>query len=231
MVHPVLRIPPSVPAATADNSEISSEAWISHLRPDRRPRRRPGVSVLRTRAGDAEACIPPTRWSRYLRVTIMRGKAQVVYRVDKHKTLAQESLVTTVRGRALVTVATRVGAGGGPAAHSHRVRRVRSFAALAREVGAAVERDGRGLRLTASGQAYSVMPGHPRPARGGARAARGDRDRKRGRVRVRGQPPRGITAARRAAGVLAHHPTVDLASRWAAASGGGACSPRTSPTW
>lgn len=88
-----------------------------------------------------------------------------------------------------------------------------ALSALAREVRVPlVERDGRGLRLTASGQAYSV---YARTILGlhdeGLAAARGDRDPERGRVRVAATSTAGeylLPAV--LACFLAHHPGVDL---------------------
>jgi DNA-binding transcriptional LysR family regulator len=88
-----------------------------------------------------------------------------------------------------------------------------ALSALAREVRVPlVERDGRGLRLTASGQAYSV---YARAILGlheeGLAAARGDQDPERGRVRVAATATAGeylLPAV--LAGFLSHHPGVDL---------------------
>src|SRR5713101_5092480 len=99
-----------------------------------------------------------------------------------------ELVMTTVaRLRALVTVADA----GSVRQAARRLTVTESavssaLSALAREVRVPlVERDGRGLRLTASGQAYS---GYARAILGlheeGLAAARGDRDPERGRVRV-----------------------------------------------
>lgn len=88
-----------------------------------------------------------------------------------------------------------------------------ALSALAREVRVPlVERDGRGLRLTASGQAYSV---YARAILGlheeGLAAARGDLDPERGRVRVAATATAGeylLPAV--LASFLSHHPRVDL---------------------
>jgi len=88
-----------------------------------------------------------------------------------------------------------------------------ALSALAREVRVPlVERDGRGLRLTASGQAYSdyaraILGLHEE----GLAAARGDRDPERGRVRVAATATAGeylLPAV--LASFLSHHPGVDL---------------------
>jgi len=123
--------------------------------------------------------------------------------------------VTTVaRLRALVTVADA----GSVREAARRLTVTESavsaaLSALAREVRAPlVERDGRGLRLTASGQAYSV---YARAILGlheeGLAAARGDRDPERGRVRVAATATAGeylLPAV--LASFLSHHPGVDL---------------------
>jgi LysR family transcriptional regulator, low CO2-responsive transcriptional regulator len=123
--------------------------------------------------------------------------------------------VTTVaRLRALVTVADA----GSVREAARRLTVTESavsaaLSALAREVRAPlVERDGRGLRLTASGQAYSV---YARAILGlheeGLSAARGDRDPERGRVRVAATATAGeylLPAV--LASFLSHHPGVDL---------------------
>src|SRR5260370_3936190 len=88
-----------------------------------------------------------------------------------------------------------------------------ALSALAREVRVPlVERDGRGLRLTASGQAYSA---YARAILGlheeGLAAARGDRDPERGRVRVAAVSTAGeylLPAA--LASFLTRHPAVDI---------------------
>ena len=88
-----------------------------------------------------------------------------------------------------------------------------ALSALAREVRVPlVEREGRGLRLTASGRAYS---GYARTILGlhveGLAAARGARDPERGRVRVAATATAGeylLPAV--LAGFLTHHPGVDL---------------------
>src|SRR5260370_13707952 len=123
--------------------------------------------------------------------------------------------MTTVAGlRALVTLAD-----AGSVRQAARRLTVTESAvssarsALAREVRVAlVERDGRGLRLTASGQAYSA---YARAILGlheeGLAAARGDRDPERGRVRVAAVSTAGeylLPAA--LASFLAHHPAPDL---------------------
>src|SRR5438093_1222252 len=124
-------------------------------------------------------------------------------------------LMTTVaRLRALVTVADA----GSVREAARRLTVTESavsaaLSALAREVKVPlVERDGRGLRLTASGQAYSV---YARAILGlhdeGLAAARGDRDPERGRVRVAATATAGeylLPAV--LADFLAHHPGVDL---------------------
>jgi DNA-binding transcriptional LysR family regulator len=123
--------------------------------------------------------------------------------------------VTTVaRLRALVTVADT----GSVREAARRLTVTESavsaaLAALAREVRVPlVERDGRGLRLTASGWAYS---GYARTILGlheeGLAAARGDRDPEHGRVRVAAVSTAGdylLPAA--LASFIAHHPAVDL---------------------
>jgi LysR family transcriptional regulator, low CO2-responsive transcriptional regulator len=124
-------------------------------------------------------------------------------------------VVTTVaRLRALVTVADA----GSVREAARRLTVTESavsaaLSALAREVRVPlVERDGRGLRLTASGQAYSA---YARAILGlheeGLAAARGDRDPERGRVRIAATATAGeylLPAV--LAGFLAHHPAVDL---------------------
>jgi LysR family transcriptional regulator, low CO2-responsive transcriptional regulator len=126
-----------------------------------------------------------------------------------------EHLVTTVaRLRALVTVADA----GSVREAARRLTVTESavsaaLSALAREVRVPlVERDGRGLRLTASGQAYS---GYARAILGlheeGLAAARGDRDPERGRVRVAATTTAGeylLPAV--LASFLDQHPAVDL---------------------
>src|ERR1035441_10443793 len=91
-------------------------------------------------------------------------------------------MTTVARLRALVTVADT-----GSARHAApSPARPSALSALAREVRVPlVERDGRGLRLTAAGQAYSryaraILGLHEE----GLAAARADRDPERGRVRV-----------------------------------------------
>jgi len=123
--------------------------------------------------------------------------------------------VTTVaRLRALVTVADA----GSVREAARRLTVTESavsaaLSALAREVRVPlVERDGRGLRLTASGQAYSV---YARAILGlheeGLAAARGDRDPERGRVRVAATATAGeYLLPTVLAGFLSHHPGVDL---------------------
>jgi LysR family transcriptional regulator, low CO2-responsive transcriptional regulator len=123
--------------------------------------------------------------------------------------------VTTVaRLRALVTVADA----GSVREAARRLSVTESavsaaLAALAREVRVPlVERDGRGLRLTASGQAYS---GYARSILGlheeGLAAARGDRDPERGRVRVAAVSTAGEYLLPKAlAAFLARYPGVDL---------------------
>jgi DNA-binding transcriptional LysR family regulator len=123
--------------------------------------------------------------------------------------------VTTVaRLRALVTVADT----GSVREAARRLAVTESavsaaLSALAREVRAPlVERDGRGLRLTASGQAYSV---YARTILGlheeGLVAARGDLDPEHGRVRVAATATAGeylLPAV--LASFLSYHPGVDL---------------------
>jgi len=123
--------------------------------------------------------------------------------------------VTTVaRLRALVTVADA----GSVREAARRLTVTESavsaaLSALAREVRVPlVERDGRGLRLTASGQAYSV---YARAILGlheeGLAAARGDRDPERGRVRVAATATAGeYLLPTVLAEFLSHHPGVDL---------------------
>jgi LysR family transcriptional regulator, low CO2-responsive transcriptional regulator len=88
-----------------------------------------------------------------------------------------------------------------------------ALSALAREVRVPlVERDGRGLRLTASGQAYSV---YARAILGlheeGLAAARGDSDPERGRVRIAATATAGeYLLPVVLADFLSHHPGVDL---------------------
>jgi DNA-binding transcriptional LysR family regulator len=124
-------------------------------------------------------------------------------------------VVTTVtRLRALVTVADT----GSVREAARRLTVTESavsaaLSALAREVRVPlVERDGRGLRLTASGQAYSV---YARAILGlheeGLAAARGDRDPERGRVRVAGTATAGeYLLPRVLASFLSRHPGIDL---------------------
>ena len=123
-------------------------------------------------------------------------------------------MTTVARLRALVTVADA----GSVREAARRLTVTESavsaaLSALAREVRVPlVERDGRGLRLTASGQAYSV---YARAILGlheeGLAAARGDRDPERGRVRVAATATAGeylLPAV--LADFLTHHPAVDL---------------------
>ena len=123
-------------------------------------------------------------------------------------------MTTVARLRALVTVADA----GSVREAARRLTVTESavsaaLSALAREVRVPlVERDGRGLRLTASGQAYSV---YARAILGlheeGLAAARGDRDPERGRVRVAAVSTAGeylLPAA--LAAFISHHPAVDL---------------------
>lgn len=123
-------------------------------------------------------------------------------------------MTTVARLRALVTVADA----GSVREAARRLTVTESavsaaLSALAREVRVPlVERDGRGLRLTASGQAYSA---YARAILGlheeGLAAARGDRDPERGRVRVAATATAGeylLPAV--LASFLSHHPGVDL---------------------
>ena len=123
-------------------------------------------------------------------------------------------MTTVARLRALVTVADA----GSVREAARRLTVTESavsaaLSALAREVRVPlVERDGRGLRLTASGQAYSV---YARAILGlheeGLAVARGDRDPERGRVRVAATATAGeylLPAV--LASFLSHHPRVDL---------------------
>ena len=123
-------------------------------------------------------------------------------------------MTTVARLRALVTVADA----GSVREAARRLTVTESavsaaLSALAREVRVPlVERDGRGLRLTASGQAYSV---YARAILGlheeGLAAARGDRDPERGRVRVAATATAGeYLLPAMLASFLAHHPAVDL---------------------
>ena len=123
-------------------------------------------------------------------------------------------MTTVARLRALVTVADA----GSVREAARRLTVTESavsaaLSALAREVRVPlVERDGRGLRLTASGQAYSV---YARAILGlheeGLAAARGDRDPERGRVRVAATATAGeYLLPTVLAGFLSHHPGVDL---------------------
>ena len=123
-------------------------------------------------------------------------------------------MTTGARLRALVTVADA----GSVREAARRLTVTESavsaaLSALAREVRVPlVERDGRGLRLTASGQAYSV---YARAILGlheeGLAAARGDRDPERGRVRVAATATAGeYLLPTVLAEFLSHHPGVDL---------------------
>jgi DNA-binding transcriptional LysR family regulator len=123
-------------------------------------------------------------------------------------------MTTVARLRALVTVADT----GSVRQAARRLSVTESavssaLSALAREVRVPlVERNGRGLRLTASGHAYSA---YARAILGlheeGLVAARADRDPERGRVRVAAVSTAGehlLPAA--LASFLASHPTVDI---------------------
>ena len=123
-------------------------------------------------------------------------------------------MTTVARLRALVTVADA----GSVREAARRLTVTESavsaaLSALAREVRVPlVERDGRGLRLTASGQAYSA---YARAILGlheeGLAAARGDRDPERGRVRVAATATAGAYLLPAVlASFLSHHPGVDL---------------------
>ncbi|MBV9445173.1 MAG: LysR family transcriptional regulator [Streptosporangiaceae bacterium] len=123
-------------------------------------------------------------------------------------------MTTVARLRALVTVADA----GSVREAARRLSVTESavsaaLGALAREVRVPlVERDGRGLRLTASGQAYS---GYARAILGlheeGLAAARGDRDPERGRARVAAVSTAGeYLLPSVLAAFLARHPGVDL---------------------
>ena len=123
-------------------------------------------------------------------------------------------MTTVARLRALVTVADA----GSVREAARRLTVTESavsaaLSALAREVRVPlVERDGRGLRLTAAGQAYSV---YARAILGlheeGLAAVRGDRDPERGRVRVAAVSTAGEYLLPTAlAAFIAHHPAVDL---------------------
>src|SRR5450755_1503014 len=123
-------------------------------------------------------------------------------------------MTTVARLRALVTVADT----GSVRQAARRLTVTESavssaLSALAREVGVPlVERDGRGLRLTAAGQAYSryaraILGLHEE----GLAAARADRDPERGRVRVAAVSTAGeylLPAV--LASFLARHPAVDI---------------------
>ena len=123
-------------------------------------------------------------------------------------------MTTVARLRALVTVADA----GSVREAARRLTVTESavsaaLSALAREVRVPlVERDGRGLRLTASGQAYSV---YARAILGlheeGLAAARGDSDPERGRVRIAATATAGeYLLPVVLADFLSHHPGVDL---------------------
>ena len=123
-------------------------------------------------------------------------------------------MTTVARLRTLVTVADA----GSVREAARRLTVTESavsaaLSALAREVRVPlVERDGRGLRLTASGRAYSA---YARAILGlheeGLAAARGDRDPERGRVRVAATATAGeYLLPSVLAGFLSHHPGVDL---------------------
>ena len=123
-------------------------------------------------------------------------------------------MTTVARLRALVTVADA----GSVREAARRLTVTESavsaaLSALAREVRVPlVEREGRGLRLTASGRAYS---GYARTILGlheeGLAAARGDRDPERGRVRVAATATAGeYLLPTVLAEFLSHHPGVDL---------------------
>jgi DNA-binding transcriptional LysR family regulator len=123
-------------------------------------------------------------------------------------------MTTVARLRALVTVAEA----GSVREAARRLTVTESavsaaLSALAREVRVPlVERDGRGLRLTDSGQAYSV---YARAILGlheeGLAAARGDSDPERGRVRIAATATAGeYLLPVVLADFLSHHPGVDL---------------------
>ena len=123
-------------------------------------------------------------------------------------------MTTVARLRALVTVAEA----GSVREAARRLTVTESavsaaLSALAREVRVPlVERDGRGLRLTASGQAYSA---YARAILGlheeGLAAARGDRDPERGRVRVAATATAGeYLLPTMLASFLDQYPAVDL---------------------
>jgi LysR family transcriptional regulator, low CO2-responsive transcriptional regulator len=126
----------------------------------------------------------------------------------------EQAVTTVARLRALVTVADA----GSVREAARRLSVTESavsaaLSALAREVRVPlVERDGRGLRLTASGQAYcayarAILGLHEE----GLAAARGDRDPERGRVRVAATATAGeylLPAV--LASFLGRHPAVDL---------------------
>lgn len=123
-------------------------------------------------------------------------------------------MTTVARLRALVTVAEA----GSVREAARRLSVTESavsaaLAALAREVRVPlVERDGRGLRLTSSGQAYSsyarsILGLHEE----GLAAARGDRDPERGRVRVAAVSTAGEYLLPSVLGAfLARYPQADL---------------------
>ena len=106
----------------------------------------------------------------------------------------------------------RFGAGGRAAAHGDGVGRVGGAGGAGEEVRVPlVEREGRGLRLTASGEAYAsyaraILGLHEEAMA----AARGDRDPERGRVRVAAVTTAGAHPPAALATFVDQHPGVDL---------------------